>query len=54
MHAAEIKAVKHIAHIKELLRVAKEREVVIEREHMVIEMKKLRFIPYIVPRGVHK
>ena len=35
---------KHITHIKELLRVAKEREATIEREHMVIEMKKLRYL----------
>lgn len=42
VHAAEIKAVKHEAHIRDLLRVAKEREASIEKDRLVVEVKHLK------------
>lgn len=42
VHGAEIKAVKHVAHIKELLRVAKEREQSLDRDRLQIELKHLK------------
>ena len=42
VHAAEIKAVKHEAHIKDLLRVAKEREVALEKDRLNIELKHIK------------
>lgn len=44
VHSAELKAVKHVAHVKDLARVAKEREIAIERDRMLLEMKHLRFV----------
>lgn len=37
--AGEIKAIKHVAHIKELQRVAKERDQAIEKDRMLLELK---------------
>lgn len=42
VHAAEIKAVKHEAHIKDLLRVAKEREAALEKDRLQIEIKHIK------------
>lgn len=42
VHLAEVQAVKHTAHIKELVRIARERETSIERDRMAIELRSLR------------
>ena len=42
VHLAELKAVKHEAHIKDLLRVAKEREADIEKDRLQIELKHIK------------
>ncbi len=42
VHNAEIKAIKHVAHIKELMRVAKEREQIIDRDRAHMEIKHLK------------
>jgi hypothetical protein len=42
VHAAEVKAVKHEAHVKDLVRVAKEREASIERDRLAIELKYIK------------
>ena len=42
VHAAEVKAVKHEAHVKDLLRVAKEREAAIEKDKLQIEIKHIK------------
>jgi len=42
VHAAEVKAVKHEAHVKDLLRVAKEREAAIEKDRLQIEIKHIK------------
>jgi hypothetical protein len=39
---AEIKSIKHLAHIRELIRVAKERETAIDKDRMIIEIKQLK------------
>ena len=52
VHAAEIKAAKHITHVKELVRVAKDREYFIERDRMVIELNHLRYFSYIVSQYI--
>lgn len=39
VHQAEVKAVKHEAHVKDLLRVAKEREAALEKDKLQIELK---------------
>jgi len=41
VHLAEVQAVKHTAHIKELVRIAREREASIERDRMAIELRNL-------------
>lgn len=48
VHAAEIKAVKHLSHIKELTRIAKEREYAIEIDRMSIECKYLKEVQNIL------
>lgn len=42
LHLAEIKSIKHLAHIRELIRVAKEREQAIDKDRMIIEIKQLK------------
>jgi hypothetical protein len=42
LHTAEIKSIKHLAHIRELIRVAKEREQAIDKDRMIIEIKHLK------------
>jgi hypothetical protein len=42
VHQAELKAVRHEAHIKDLLRVAKEREADIEKDRLQIELKHIK------------
>lgn len=42
VHMSELKAVKHLAHIKELKRVAKEREDLLDRDRLCIEIKFLQ------------
>lgn len=42
VHASEMKAVKHLAHVKDLKRVAKEREDLIDRERLHGEIKYLK------------
>lgn len=42
VHCAEVKAIKHLAHVRELLRVAKEREAGLERDRLAIEIKHLK------------
>lgn len=42
LHKAEIKSIKHLAHIRELIRVAKEREQAIDKDRMIIEIKHLK------------
>ncbi|KAJ1432257.1 hypothetical protein B484DRAFT_429964 [Ochromonadaceae sp. CCMP2298] len=48
VHAAEVKAVKHEAHVKDLLRVAKEREASIERDRLAIELKFIKEVQSIL------
>jgi hypothetical protein len=42
VHAAEVKAVKHFYHVKDLIRVAKEREEQLHRDKLHIELNNLR------------
>lgn len=42
LHLAEVKSIKHLAHIRELIRVAKEREQAIDKDRMIIEIKQLK------------
>lgn len=42
VHGAEIKAVKHVAHVKELQRVAREREQSLDKDRLSIELKHLK------------
>lgn len=41
VHAAEVKAAKHVAHVKDLVRVAKDREISIEKDRQAVEIKHL-------------
>lgn len=42
VHEGEVKAIKHLAHIKELIRVAKEREQVIDKDRLALEIKQMK------------
>jgi len=42
LHLAEVKSIKHLAHIRELLRIAKEREFTIQLDRMNTELNYLR------------
>ena len=44
VHAAEIKAVRHEAHVKDLLRVAKERQADLEKDRLKIELNHNKYV----------
>jgi prefoldin subunit 5 len=44
VHAAEVKAVRHEAHIRDLQRVAKERETDLEKDRLQIELKHIKYV----------
>jgi len=48
VHAAEVKAVKHEAHVKDLMRVAKEREAAIEKDKLSIQINYIKEVQSII------
>eukprot|EP01034_Spumella_vulgaris_P022863 gene22863-29040_t len=48
VHSAEIKAVQHVSHVRELQRVAKEREAALEKDRLAIEAKHLKEVQSIL------